>query len=154
MTMYANPASMNAIAQTSSCFRLIMSIAIKMNDGMECMRKPPIWTQILSSPPNMSNQNIVRKRMKSIARILGARVRNLERWIVLGDFAMGNVKKIKIIILSDIFLSWIIQIHNLNLVLINFFESLFLIKYCPSCIQLVRFLFPAPCIFRELILML
>ena len=78
MTMYASPASTKVIAPTNSCFRLMMSIAIRINDGIECMRNPPIWIQMLPSPPNISSQNMVRKSIKIIARILGARVRNLE----------------------------------------------------------------------------
>lgn len=77
MVIYANPASMNVIAHTNSCFQLMIRMAIKINEGIECRRNPPIWIRILSPVPNMSNQNIVRKRMKSIARILGARVRNV-----------------------------------------------------------------------------
>jgi len=83
MVMYPRPARINAMAQTISCFRLIMSMVIKMNDGMECIRNPPIWIRILSPVPNISNQNIVRKRMKKIARILGLRKRSFEGFVFM-----------------------------------------------------------------------
>lgn len=75
--IYANPASVNVIAHTRSCFRLMTKMIMRMNEGILCIRNAHIVSRKLYPCQKTSRENMVRKAIKAIARILGARKINL-----------------------------------------------------------------------------
>lgn len=77
MIMYASHASINVMAPTNSYFRLMMRMIVRIMDGILCINKPTTVHRNHAFKSNTSSENIARNRMKRMARILGARVRNL-----------------------------------------------------------------------------
>lgn len=77
IAMYKNPANMKTIPPTISRFHDIMRTASKMSAGILCMNNPKTICQKLNPGEKTSNENIAKKQMNNIDKILGVQYMNL-----------------------------------------------------------------------------
>jgi len=76
-TLYNNPAKIKTIPPTISYFHEIIKKINKINEGILCINKLMIICQTVSPGSKISNENIIKKRIKIIPKILGVQYINL-----------------------------------------------------------------------------